>query len=716
MQNLLKKYFGYDKFRAGQREIIQEIINSRDCLVLMPTGGGKSLCFQLPALMLDGLTIVISPLISLMKDQVDQLRANGIAAGLINSSMTQPEIALTERQAETGRLKILYLAPERLSLPGFIAFLRCLKISLIAIDEAHCISEWGHDFRPDYRNLKNLRSLFPQAPIIALTATATEKVKTDIVTQLALREPKILISSFDRPNLTYKVVPKKNFSEHLSFLLKKYKNESVIIYCFSRKNTDLLAGKLQAAGFKAAAYHAGLSGPDRIKAQDQFIKDEISIITATIAFGMGIDKPNVRLVVHLDLPKSVEGYYQETGRAGRDGLPAECVLFFSPADRRKHAYFIEEIINEDEKERAWKKLDSILTYGNLNGCRRRYLLNYFGEKYESENCGACDACIEPAEKFDGTEIAQKILSAVIRTNQQFGGGYISRLLLGQNDRRIKQFGHNRLSVYGIVNNYSREQLNQLIDQLITNGLLQKTVSQYPILRLTEQGLKFLKQRSRLDLYQSKAANQSGNKIVDANTEYDKELFDKLRVVRRQLAADLNVPPYVIFSDKSLQEMASHFPQSAQSFKKIFGVGEQKLDQFGKTFLSAIIAYAMAKHLPDNLIGNIPQEMITKNSLQSTTYDYTKELLLKKLSLAEIAKKRGLKISTIIEHLEKISKSDNSLPIDHLKPDAIRLEKIKAAFETTGMIWALNPVRELLDDDYSYDELRLARIFIKKSIS
>ncbi len=715
MQNLLKKYFGYDKFRAGQQEIIQEIISGRDCLVLMPTGGGKSLCFQLPALMLDGLTIVISPLISLMKDQVDQLRANGIAAGLINSSMTQSEIASTKRQAETKQLKILYLAPERLSLPDFISFLRRLKISLIAIDEAHCISEWGHDFRPDYRNLKNLRCLFPQTPIIALTATATEKVKIDIAAQLALREPKILVASFDRPNLTYRVMPKKNYSEHLSFLLKKYKNESVIIYCFSRKDTDLLASKLQTAGFKAAAYHAGLSSADRVKTQEQFINDEINIITATIAFGMGIDKPDIRLVVHMDLPKSIEGYYQETGRAGRDSLPAECVLFFSPADRRKHAYFIEAIADEAEKERAWKKLDSILSYGNLNGCRRRYLLNYFSEIYESKNCGACDACLEPAEKFDGTQIAQKIMSAVIRTNQQFGGGYISRLLLGQNDKRIKQFGHDRLSVYGIVNNFSREQLNQLIVQLVTSGLLQKTAGQYPILRLTEQGLKFLKQQSRLDLYQPKAAKQSGHKTIDDGTKYDLELFDKLRTMRKQLATDLNVPPYVIFSDRSLQEMAFNFPQSMQSFRKIFGVGEQKLGQFGKTFLSVISAYAIAKNLPDNLVGNIAQKMITENGLQSTTYDYTKELLLKKLPLAEIAKKRGLKLGTIIEHLEKISESSNDLPIDHLKPDATRLEKIKAAFKTTGTIWALSPVRELLGDDYSYDELRMARIFLKKSV-
>ncbi|MFA6526007.1 MAG: DNA helicase RecQ, partial [Candidatus Buchananbacteria bacterium] len=494
MQELLKKHFGYDEFRAGQQEIIQEIIEGKDCLVLMPTGGGKSLCFQLPALMLDGLTLVISPLISLMKDQVDQLRANGIAAGLINSSMTQEEIMATQQNAKDGKLKILYLAPERLTLLSFMNFLREVKISLIAIDEAHCISEWGHDFRPDYRNLKKLRDIFPSAPIVALTATATEKVRIDILSQLSLREPKTFISSFDRPNLTYRVLPKKKFTPQLLKLLRKYENESVIIYCFSRKNTDALADKLQKAGFKAGAYHAGLSAFQRERIQDRFIKDQINIITATIAFGMGIDKPDVRLVIHLDLPKSIEGYYQETGRAGRDSLPAECVLFFSPGDRQKHAYFINEIDDEVEKNRAWKKLEDMLRYSSLDSCRHKYLLNYFGEQSETDSCGACDICLEPVREFDGTEITQKILSAIIRTGQKFGAGHITRILTGSKSERLEQFGHDKLTVFGIVKDFNRDQLSQIINQLINKNLLQKTDGQYPVLQLTDSASTFLKQK------------------------------------------------------------------------------------------------------------------------------------------------------------------------------------------------------------------------------
>jgi ATP-dependent DNA helicase RecQ len=730
MQKLLKKYFGYDEFRAGQREIIEETIKGRDCLVLMPTGGGKSLCFQLPALMLSGLTVVISPLISLMKDQVDQLQANGIAAGLINSTMAPAEISATIQQAEKGILKILYLAPERLALSGFLDFLKRLKVSLIAIDEAHCISEWGHDFRPDYRNLKNFRKIFPQTPLIALTATATEKVKNDIVAQLTLHNPKIFISSFDRPNLSYRVLPKKNSSEQLSALLKKYQNESVIIYCFSRKDTDELTGKLKAAGFKAAAYHAGLSAEARTKAQDLFIKDKINIIAATIAFGMGINKPDVRLVIHMDLPKSIENYYQETGRAGRDGLSAECVLFFSPADRRKQAFFIQAISDEAEQNRAWEKLETVLSYGSLNQCRHRFLLNYFGEEYEKENCQACDICLEPAEKFNGTEIAQKIISAVIRTNQQFGGAYIARILLGQNDKRIRQFGHDQLSVYGIVDNFSREQLSQIIDQLITNGLLQKTPGQYPLLRLTAFGQNFLNQRLTIDLHQPKAANRTVEKKINSSLifkeppsfsrrglgvvlggGFDQELFDKLRTLRTDFATRLNMPPYIIFSDKSLQEMAAYFPQSPESFKKIFGVGEQKLEKFGTEFLAVIINYAKIKNLPEKIIADNFQAPAIKINLQNATYDQTKELLLKKIPLEEIAKRRGLKLGTIITHLEKLSAEDENIPIEHLKPETKRLEKIKAAFEKSGS-FALTRAKEILGDDYSYDELHLARIFLK----
>lgn len=599
MQEILKKHFGYDEFRGGQQEIIQEIIDGRDCLVLMPTGGGKSLCFQLPALMLDGLTIVISPLISLMKDQVDQMRANGIAAGLINSTMTPAEITATQQKASDGKIKILYLAPERLAVSSFINFLKEIKISLIAIDEAHCISEWGHDFRPDYRNLKKLRDIFPIVPVVALTATATEKVKTDILLQLSLKDPKIFVSSFDRPNLTYRVLSKKKFTPQLLKLLKKYENESVIIYCFSRKSTDSLADKLHKAGFKASAYHAGLSASQRERVQDRFIKDQINIITATIAFGMGIDKPDVRLVVHLDLPKSIEGYYQETGRAGRDSLPAECVLFFSPGDRQKHAYFINEIDDEAEKSRAWKKLEDVLHYSSLNSCRHKYLLNYFGEQSEADSCGACDVCLKPIKEFDGTEITQKILSAVIRTGQKFGAVHIAKILTGSKSDRLEQFGHDKLSVYGIVKNFNRDQLDQIISQLINKNLLQKTDGQYPILRLTDSASTFLKQKLSLTLAEpSFSSHAVGDGSQQSNLPYNVELFEELRILRKRLADQMDVPPYVVFSNKTLQEMATYYPQSSQSLLKITGVGEQKLEQFGEIFLAMIGEYAKIKHFSD----------------------------------------------------------------------------------------------------------------------
>src|SRR3989338_4090990 len=393
MEDTLKKHFGYEEFRPLQKEIIERVLLGKDSLVLMPTGGGKSLCFQLPAIMMEGIAIVISPLISLMKDQVDALHTNGITADLINSTLSPVEIVSIMDKAKTGKLKILYIAPERLAVPGFEDFLHTLKISLIAIDEAHCISEWGHDFRPDYRNLKLLRKKFPIIPIIALTATATEKVREDIVKQLNLESPQVFISSFNRPNLSYEVLPKKNSFKSILGILNNYQDASVIIYCFSRSDTEILVNNLNKYGFKVAAYHAGLDSKTRKDNQEKFIRDEINIIAATIAFGMGIDKSDVRLVIHHSLPKSVEGYYQETGRAGRDGLPARCVLFFSYADKFKHDYFINNMEDRAEQKKSQENLDHVLRYGNLHGCRRRFLLRYFNEEYKEKNCGNCDGCV-----------------------------------------------------------------------------------------------------------------------------------------------------------------------------------------------------------------------------------------------------------------------------------------------------------------------------------
>jgi ATP-dependent DNA helicase RecQ len=443
MKTLLKKHFGYEEFRPLQEEIIKRVLAKEDCVVLMPTGGGKSLCFQLPALILEGTVIVVSPLISLMKDQVDALCANGIAAGLINSTLSQGQVADVMEQVKEGAIKILYVAPERFAVPGFESFLRALNVGLIAVDEAHCISEWGHDFRPDYRNLRSLRSKFPAVPIIALTATATEKVREDIIKQLDIEAAEVFISSFNRPNLSYEVLPKKDSIKTVLALLSNYKDESSIIYCFSRNDTEKLVNELKKYGFKAAAYHAGLNPKIRKENQEKFIHDKINVMVATIAFGMGIDKPDVRLVIHHSLPKSIEGYYQETGRAGRDGLPARCVLLFSRADKFKHDYFIRAITDKVEQEKAEQKLESVLTYGNLFGCRRLFLLRYFDEAYDKNNCGNCDGCVKQAP-LEMHAIPRKVAKPkVTRTS---AGGSAHGDALFEELRAIRMQEAQRLSV------------------------------------------------------------------------------------------------------------------------------------------------------------------------------------------------------------------------------------------------------------------------------
>ncbi|MCK4592268.1 DNA helicase RecQ [Candidatus Parcubacteria bacterium] len=724
MKQLLKTYFGYDEFRPLQEEVIDNIMSGKDTFVLMPTGGGKSLCYQLPALKFDGLTLVISPLIALMKDQVDALKTNGIAAEYINSLLTAVEIQQIQEKVIAGKVKILYAAPERLALQSFQKFLKTANIKLIAVDEAHCISEWGHDFRPDYRNLKLFKSQFPEVPIIALTATATPKVREDIIKQLSLDDHKPFISSFDRENLVMIVTRKKRAFDKLLGLLQKHKNEPTIIYCFSRKETEKIAMSLQAEGFNALPYHAGLNSETRKKNQELFIKDEASIIVATIAFGMGIDKPDIRLIVHYTFPKTIEGYYQEIGRAGRDGLPSECVLFYSYGDIRKHEFFIDQMEDAVEQEKCREKLKQVIEYCETVVCRRKYVLGYFGEEYSfpssngKENrkgCEACDICLNPNLLFDATEISQKILSCVIRTGSRFGRNYIADVLLGKNLQQITENLHCDLSVFGIVSDFNKDEINHTMKSLITFGFLQVSSGKYPTVSVTQKGLQFLKQKESLELPKMREdLEEREESALRRKIQYDLSLFEKLRALRKQIADKSNVPPFMIFSDVSLQKMARYFPIDKNNFAKIEGVGTKKLESFSEAFLAVINDYIKENNLQSVEIPNrVQNRSIGRRAGSAFTERYirTKEMLSKKLSISEIADKQGFKYGTIVVHIEKLISNGEDIDIDYLKPPRKRLEKIKTAFEKCGDE-KLKPVFKFLKEEYSYDEIRLGKLFYK----
>ena len=597
MRDLLKTHFGFDGFLPLQEEIIGAVMDGKDAFVLMPTGGGKSLCYQLPALALDGLTLVISPLISLMKDQVDALKTNGINAEFINSSLDQREVAEVGERAHRGQIKILYIAPERAVLPGFQAFLKTLNVSLIAIDEAHCVSEWGHEFRPAYRELQGLRQVCPKAPVIALTATATRRVRGDILSQLGLREPQIFASSFDRPSLTYSVEPKTEAFSTLLGLVRKHQGESAIVYCLSRRATEETARSLSGQGFRAESYHGGMEPNDRRDVQERFIRDQLPIVVATIAFGMGIDKPDVRLVVHYDMPKSVEGYYQETGRAGRDGMPSERVLFYAPGDRAKHEYFINQLEDDDEKERARDRVRRMLDFCTLTTCRRKYLLEYLGEEWPRTNCGSCDVCLSPRESYDATESAQMLLSAVVRTGQRFGAAHVINVLRGSKSKPVEKWGHHELPLFGVGKQRSESEFQDIVPDLINQGLLAKADGQYAILSVPPKGREFLKSRATLTLTRPIPKLNFTTRTGGDGGSYDEELFSELSVLRKRLADEREVPAYVIFGNRSLQDMARKAPRSREEFSRVSGVGSAKLREFGDTFVEEITRYVESKGLP-----------------------------------------------------------------------------------------------------------------------
>lgn len=601
---LLKQSFGFDSFRPLQEEIIRTALAGRDVFALLPTGGGKSLCFQLPALAREGLTVVVSPLISLMKDQVDALQASGIAATFLNSTLSTNETAKRMLGLRNGEYKLLYVAPERLMLSGFLANLKTWNVNQIAIDEAHCISEWGHDFRPEYRQLAQLRELFPQTPVMALTATATRRVQSDILKQLRLRQPGCYVASFNRPNLTYRVLPKNSSYKQLLSFVNARPDDSGIVYCQSRNSTENVAARLKADGVKAEPYHAGLDARTRATNQELFLRDEVRVICATIAFGMGINKPNVRFIVHYDLPKNIEGFYQETGRAGRDGLPSECLLLFSAGDAVKYSKFIDEISNEQERKIARQQLRHMVELAESAECRRAALLRYFGERFSEPNCHACDNCLTPRETYDGTVEAQKFLSCVYRLREKsgfdFGVNQVAEVLAGAQTEKVLKWDHQLVSTYGIGKEHSRAEWILIGRELVRLGYVRQLAEKFNVLQVTDEGRRALKQRESIVMAKPitppKPEKLPGEKKYRGRDygvggiDCDEKLFDQLRRLRKKIADERSLPAYIIFSDVSLRQMARYYPTTEGEFARINGVGERKLADFGKVFMESISAY------------------------------------------------------------------------------------------------------------------------------
>lgn len=706
LEKALKHHFGYDQFRPGQRQIIEDALQNRDLMVVMPTGGGKSLCFQLPALLKPGLTVVVSPLIALMQDQVEALRTNNISATFLNSSLNTYKVRSREEAIMNGKVKLLYVAPERLVSDRFLPLLDVVKekigIANFAIDEAHCVSEWGHDFRPEYRQLILLRKRYPQVPTTALTATATDRVRADIIQQLGLKEPSIHIASFNRQNLYYEIrsKSKRAYAELLEIVRE---NEgSGIIYCLTRKKVDELTFKLQKDQVAALPYHAGLSDEERSKNQTRFIRDDVRVMVATIAFGMGINKPDVRFVIHSDLPRNLESYYQESGRAGRDDEPSRCTLFFSFGDVKTIEWSINQKTDPQEQLIAKQQLRQVIDYAEGTDCRRTIQLSYFGERFPG-NCGNCDNCLYPKPVQDWTIEAMKFLSCVARCKERYGMLYIIDVLRGAKNQKIALNKHDELSTYGIGKDRTLDEWRMLGRSLLHQGLLEQSNDGYSVLKLNALSWEVMRKQRTVSIavpVVQKINLEDGN----AKAAEVEILMNRLRILRKQLADEQAVPPYVIFHDSTLKLMAQIQPKTLYEFGELSGVGSHKLAQYGEKFLAEIQAYRQEQCLQKPKNNQIYYPVV--DSFPSDTESSTFELYQQGFTIEEIAQERNVKTSTIIKHLSDLIEKNQPIDLNQLVP-LEHQKKIWQVLEVLGDI-SLTPIRENLGQNYTFDEIRLVR--------
>ncbi|NDK57731.1 DNA helicase RecQ [Pontibacter fetidus] len=710
LKNKLKEVFGYNQFRGNQELIINNIINGKNTFVIMPTGAGKSLCYQLPALSLPGTAIVISPLIALMKNQVDQLNAFGVNAHFLNSTLSKSEINKVKKETLAGEVKLLYVAPESLTKEETIEFLRSSNISFVAIDEAHCISEWGHDFRPEYRRIRGIIDQIGNLPIIALTATATPKVQLDIQRNLQMDEASVFKSSFNRTNLYYEVRPKHKTKKQLIQYVKKNKGKSGVVYCLSRKKVEEIAELLRVNDVKALPYHAGLDASVRMANQDAFLNEDCDVIVATIAFGMGIDKPDVRFVIHYDTPKSIEGYYQETGRAGRDGLEGNCLMFYSYDDIIKLEKF-----NKDkpvtERDNSKLLLQEMAAYADSAVCRRKQLLHYFGEAYEKD-CGFCDNCLHPKERFQAQNEVVNALKAVEQTGERFTIEHITAVLTGLRNQHVSSYEHDSLEVFGIGKEQDVQFWSSVLRQVLLSEYLEKDIENFGVVKLTDKGRNFIVNPQPIELtkdhnYEQEVKEDEEKEETQAQAGHDEVLFDLLKNLRKKLAKEKGLPPYVLFQDPSLKEMATVYPTTKEDLAHIAGVGMGKVQKFGKPFLDMI-----TKYVEENDIVTAADVVVKTTVNKSKIKIYIIQQIDKKVDLEEIAASKDLTMQELIEEIEHICYSGTKLNLNYYINNVLdedRQEEIYDYFMNASTDNIAIALKELGTDDYTEEDLRLMRI-------